>query len=254
VAPAQWCAAPNNDKVLTDPWGLYQYKKEAIMAHGKSFIPAAYAAYDTFFKNVCDYTTQQISIGRWTHILPAEAAALTAAYADWSAAYTVTLSPHTPAETAAAKLAHTRSKKVLSRFIQVWFRGFTDIVTTADLHNMNIPEVDTTRTPIGKPKTRPVFYIRVKDTRLLELPFQDQDSESRARPYGMNGAVISYAVLDHVPADVSELIRTELATRTPHRLNFTEEERGKTVYVALQWQNESGERGDPTEIQSTIVP
>jgi hypothetical protein len=28
--------------------------------------------------------------------------------------------------------------------------------------------------------------------------------------------------------------------RTPHILEFTEEERGKTVYVAICWQNEKG--------------
>jgi hypothetical protein len=67
-------------------------------------------------------------------------------------------------------------------------------------------------------------------------------------------AVVSFAVLDHIPKDEKELTRTELATRTPHLLRFTEEERGKTVYVAMQWQNESGERGDFTDIQSAIVP
>jgi hypothetical protein len=39
------------------------------------------------------------------------------------------LTAHTKADTAAMKGAYTRSKKVLSRFIKVWFRGFPDIVT-----------------------------------------------------------------------------------------------------------------------------
>ncbi|MDR0751261.1 MAG: hypothetical protein LBF12_01545, partial [Christensenellaceae bacterium] len=68
------------------------------------------------------------------------------------------------------------------------------------------------------------------------------------------GAVIAYAVLDAPPADVSALIRSVLATRTPHILEFTEEERGKTVYVAICWQNEKGERGPWSEIESAIVP
>jgi hypothetical protein len=45
-----------------------------------------------------------------------------------------------------------------------------------------------------------------------------------------------------------------LATRTPHILEFTEEERGKTVYVAICWQNEKGEKGPWSEIESAIVP
>ncbi|MDR2068863.1 MAG: hypothetical protein LBP71_03235, partial [Spirochaetaceae bacterium] len=65
---------------------------------------------------------------------------------------------------------------------------------------------------------------------------------------------ISWAVLDAPPADEKALTNTVLATRTPHVLEFTEEERGKTVYVCLQWQNEKGERGRPSEIQSAVIP
>jgi hypothetical protein len=34
-----------------------------------------------------------------------------------------------------------------------------------------------------------------------------------------------------------------MASKTPHTLNFTEEERGKTVYIAAAWQNERGNLG-----------
>ena len=66
--------------------------------------------------------------------------------------------------------------------------------------------------------------------------------------------MIAYAVLDAPPADQDALTRTALATRTPHVLEFTEEERGKTVYVAICWQNEKGQRGPWSEIESAIVP
>jgi hypothetical protein len=66
---------------------------------------------------------------------------------------------------------------------------------------MGIPEKDTTCTPIATPKTRPEFSIAVKDIRRLSIHFRDQGSASKARPYGMNGAVISWAVLDAPPPD-----------------------------------------------------
>jgi hypothetical protein len=50
------------------------------------------------------------------------------------------------------------------------------------------------------------------------------------------------------------MTNTVLATRSPHLLHFDEEERGKRVYITLQWQNESGIRGDPAEMQMAIVP
>jgi hypothetical protein len=55
-------------------------------------------------------------------------------------------------------------------------------------------------------------------------------------------------------APSGDLTRSVLATRTPHILEFTEEERGKTVYVAICWQNEKGEKGPWSEMESAIVP
>jgi hypothetical protein len=226
------------------------------MARKKSFIPTAYPLYDVFLKNICQYVNTKCTSEppEWTHIPAAERTALNDAYLDWAVFYAKVKVAHTKADTAAVRAAYIRSKRVLSRFVQVWFRGFPDIVTDADLANMNIPPIDKKRTPIGKPPTRPVFHIVVKDTRLLLIHFQDQDTESRAIPYGMNGAVISWGIFDTPPSGPEALTHTELATRTPHALHFTEADRGKTVYIALQWQNESGVRGDSTEMQSAIIP
>ena len=227
------------------------------MAYGKGFIPSAGPAYDTFFKNICQYVNTKCSppdAPQWGHIPAREVTDLNDAYTVWYTGYAPTLKPHTPTDTAAMHEAYKSSKKVLARFIQVWFRGFPHIVTLEDLTNMGIPPLDTIHTPIGRPATRPEFEIRVRDTRLLTIPFRDQGSTSRAKPYGMSGAVVSYGFFDQQPPDPEALPHTELATRTPHLLRFREEDRGKTVYVALQWQNESGERGDYTEMLSAIVP
>jgi hypothetical protein len=43
-------------------------------------------------------------------------------------------------------------------------------------------------------------------------------------------------------------------TVKPYTLRFDETERGKTVYVALCWQNQRGQLGPWTGMQSTIVP
>jgi hypothetical protein len=113
---------------------------------------------------------------------------------------------------------------------------------------------DTTYTTILAPTTRPELDIDVVDFRRLKVLFHDMNSDSKAKPYGTNGAVLAYAVLDAPPADQSALTRDVLATRTPHILEFTEEERGKTVYVAACWQNEKGQRGPWSEIENAIVP
>jgi hypothetical protein len=94
----------------------------------------------------------------------------------------------------------------------------------------------------------------VPDFRRLKVLFHDMGSDSKAKSYDVNGAVVAYAVLDAPPVDPTVLTRTALTTRTPHILEFTEEERGKTVYVAICWQNEKGEKGLWSEIESAIVP
>jgi hypothetical protein len=57
-----------------------------------------------------------------------------------------------------------------------------------------------------------------------------------------------------VPSGIAELTNSVLATRTPHILEFTELDRGKTVYIAMRWQNKKGHKGPPSEIQSAIIP
>ena len=50
------------------------------------------------------------------------------------------------------------------------------------------------------------------------------------------------------------IISHTLASRTPYALEFAEAERGKTVYVALSWQNGRGNIGQWSEIQSAVIP
>jgi hypothetical protein len=134
------------------------------------------------------------------------------------------------------------------------FRLKNPIITDAQRIALGLHVRDATPTNIPAPTTRPELDVDVLDFRRLKVVFHDMGSDSKAKPYGVNGAVIVYAVLDAPPADVTALTRSTLATRTPHVLEFTEEERGKTVYIAICWQNEKGEKGPWSEIESAIVP
>jgi hypothetical protein len=136
----------------------------------------------------------------------------------------------------------------------VKFRFANPIITDAIRVKYGLHVKDPTHTPHDVPTTRPDFTLSNKDFRHLNVDFRDQDATSKAKPYGVSGAVISWGVLDHPPADVGELTKAILATCTPYTLEFTDEERGKTVYVALQWQNTKGQKGPWSEILWAIVP
>jgi hypothetical protein len=136
----------------------------------------------------------------------------------------------------------------------VGFRLKNPIITDAQRIALGLHVHDTTPSTIPPPTSRPELDIDVVDFRRLKVLFHDMGRDNKAKPYGVNGAVIAYAVLDAPPANPDALTRTTLATRTPHVLEFTEEERGKTVYVAICWQNEKGQKGPWSEIESAIVP
>jgi hypothetical protein len=161
-----------------------------------------------------------------------------------------------PAKNAVIVAEKNAARKVLTEKIRtmVNFRLKNPVITDAQRISLGLHVRDTTYTPIPIPATRPELDIIVLDVRRLAVAFHDQLSGNKAKPYGVNGAVIVYAVLAEPPADPDALTRSVLATRTPHVLEFTEEERGKTVYVAICWQNEKGEKGPWSEIESAIVP
>jgi hypothetical protein len=224
------------------------------MAHKQDIIPTKGSEFDDFYRNIVEIVDLKTggNVPDWKHIPPDALSEFHDARNAWTAAYEKTKGPHTPTDTAEKNRTRKASKKNLRTFINRFLRY--PPVTAEDRANMHIPEKDTTRTTIGVPQTRPEFSIVVKDFRSLALPFKDQGSASKARPYGMSGAVVRWAVLDKPPAGPKALTNSYLATRTPYILNFTEEERGKTVYIAMQWQNEKGDVGRFSEIQSTIIP
>jgi hypothetical protein len=134
------------------------------------------------------------------------------------------------------------------------FRLKNPIITDAQRILLGLRVHDTTPTTIPPPTRRPKLDVEVLDVRRLKVVFQDMDSTSKAKPYGVNGAVILYAVLDTPPAEPESLTHSVLATHTPFTLEFTEAERGRTVYITICWQNEKGEKGPWSEIESAIIP
>jgi hypothetical protein len=53
---------------------------------------------------------------------------------------------------------------------------------------------------------------------------------------------------------VEDLIHSAFDTRSPFTLSFDENQRGKTVYFCLRWENTRGEKGPWSEIVSGIIP
>jgi hypothetical protein len=134
------------------------------------------------------------------------------------------------------------------------FRLKNPLITDAQRIALGLHVRDRKPSTIAVPSTRPELDIEVVDFRRLRILFRDMGGESKAKPYGVHGAVIAFAVLDAPPAGPDALTRTAPATRTPYILEFAEAERGRTVYVVICRQNEKGQKGPWSEIKKAIVP
>jgi hypothetical protein len=86
------------------------------------------------------------------------------------------------------------------------------------------------------------------------LHYRDMLSESRAKPSGVHGVEIWFAILDTPPTTTADLIHSEFSTRSSHAFIFDENMRGKTVWFRLRWENMRGEKGPWSELYSAIIP
>jgi hypothetical protein len=98
------------------------------------------------------------------------------------------------------------------------------------------------------------FEIRLRGIRELEVNFWIKGAAHRAKPEGYEGAVVVWDLLDAPPERPTDLAHHTMASRTPHIIEFDETDRGKTAYIALQWQNERGITGPWSEVQTAVVP
>jgi hypothetical protein len=217
-------------------------------------IPGPDGAYEAFFRKVNEYVAAKCTAKVWSHIPQAAETELDASYFEWHTAYEITLKPCTPTDTAEKNRIRRASEKHLRDFINIYLRFHPD-VTEEDKRNMGIHIPDPIRTTIEPPKTVPELEPHAGNPRQVEVPYHDAGSERRGKPENVHGIEILWAVLDHEPTGVEELIHSAFDTRSPLTLTFDESDRGKRVYMAGRWEIErEGEKGPTGEIVSCFIP
>jgi hypothetical protein len=76
----------------------------------------------------------------------------------------------------------------------------------------------------------------------------------RGKPHGQRGAEIRWATSQTRLTRWEDLIHSEFDTNSPFTLTFENDQRGKTVYFALRWENTRGEKGPWSTIYNAIIP
>jgi hypothetical protein len=151
---------------------------------------------------------------------------------------------------AAKKVLKTHVRKSVGEYL---IRNH--LLTEEDLEMLGLPIHKTTRTPTPVAESYPDFDIDSSMLRCLIIHFFEKDgSHKRAKPAGQHGAEICWAISDVPIVNVEDLTHSAFDTRTPLTLEFKGDQRGKTVYLALRWENTRGEKGHWSPIQSAIIP
>jgi hypothetical protein len=160
---------------------------------------------------------------------------------------------HTPPAIRAKQSARNAAESGIRALLRAYVTN-NPLVTDEDRRNMELPIHKTTRTHVAVPATRPLAVVEILNPAQVELHFKDVESSTNAKPAGVHGVEISWAILDAPTNEWDMLTHSAFDTHTPYVFTFSGKERGKTLYFALRWENTRGEKGPWSEIQSTIIP
>lgn len=174
---------------------------------------------------------------------------------EWTDAFLLASQPST--RTSLAVEQKKRARADYEAFLRALMRQYianNEQTTDDDRIALGLPIPKTTRTPAPVPVTYPDYTIDTSVIRQLTIHFHDQSKANKAKPSGVHGAEILWAIRDTPPAAIEDLARSGFDTHSPFTLSFDENQRGKTVYFCLRWENTRGIKGPWSEIGSAIVP
>ena len=188
----------------------------------------------------------------WTFIDADDFDEVKDAQTGWKTHYDAFLATPTKAKRQEKDDAKAAAKKIVGPFVQ--HNLYHKKITNGERVSAGVPVRDIIRTMHIVVTETVEFFFRLKNIREIEVHFKVSGSEGKGKPSGYKGAVIVWEVLDTPPVRPQELKHHALASKTPYLLTFDETQRGKTVYVALCWENNRANQGPWSEIHSAIVP
>ena len=173
-------------------------------------------------------------------------------------AYLKAVRPDT--RTSLAVHAKNRLRDTLKKSVRQTVRSYLNYnpaLSDANRERLGLAIHKATRTRIPVPDTHPEFSILPAGGSNLLVYFHESGKSSRhhnAKPFGVHGAHIAWAILPEPPASPDDLGHSLLSARSPYRFPFNLSYAGKRCYIALRWKNTRGEKGPWSEIKSAIIP
>ncbi|MDR0568580.1 MAG: hypothetical protein LBG87_05175 [Spirochaetaceae bacterium] len=100
----------------------------------------------------------------------------------------------------------------------------------------------------------PEFGFSYIGERRLEIHYREAGGVLDDMPKDAAGVMLAYEIRDPPPESPELLLHSVFTRNAPYCFEFAEEERGRTLYVALRWQTRAGARGPWSEILRAVIP
>ena len=130
---------------------------------------------------------------------------------------------------------------------------YNHLLTDADRESLGLPIHKTTRDAAPVATTYPWVQVIVNLIRHLTFDFGGEET-SKAKPEGQHGMELAGHIGGEKPANVRALKLSYFDTHTPLVIEFEEEDRGKTFWYAVRWENTTGQKGPWSDIRSALIP
>ncbi|MDR0538614.1 MAG: hypothetical protein LBH04_11340 [Tannerellaceae bacterium] len=153
--------------------------------------------------------------------------------------------------------AFKRMRKKVDSNMRKLYKGvirYNVNITDEDLVEMHLPVISNHRTFSVVPDSYPVGHPKPSFEKIVDIAYVDSETNRKSKPKGVHGAEVVWAILNTPPIDQTELLHSTFATASPCRLVFKGEDRGKTLFFALRWENNRADKGPWSPIQSIVIP
>jgi hypothetical protein len=154
----------------------------------------------------------------------------------------------------AKNIARDALKDATRKYVNEFLK-YNSAITSDDRVRLGLRIPDTKRTPVHVPVTTPRVTTTHPDPCIVAFIVSDSVSKRKTKPAGVRGFELVWIILDTAPTTCEQLIHSSFSTRvrTPFRITFSGDERGKTLYFAVRWENTRGEKGPWSNIMNTII-
>jgi hypothetical protein len=222
----------------------------------RDYIPQNAAEFNDFALNLLHYVEEMVFGSNnppWDGLIPeARFDEFNMSYTRFARAHEIAIGIPTSANIRRRQKAQKETASIIRALVNQYLRF--PPVTDADRIAMRIPNHDTIRTPSPVPTSVPEIETDTSVIRELSMRLRDFGAASWGKPGHVRLMELAWGIREDRPAEVVELPRLESATANPIVLTFEEEQRGKRVYFAARWLNNTAQSGPWSDIESAVIP